>query len=92
MKEKNWHEIPIGGLITEPGKSREYKTGSWRAYKPVFIEEKCIHCFICFTFCPEPAIFHKDGKITGIDYDFCKGCGICAHECPKDAIEMKPEF
>jgi pyruvate ferredoxin oxidoreductase delta subunit len=22
------------------------------------------------------------------DFDFCKGCGICANECPKDAIEM----
>ncbi|MCD4842810.1 MAG: 4Fe-4S binding protein, partial [Methanosarcinales archaeon] len=20
--------------------------------------------------------------------DYCKGCGICANECPKDAIEM----
>jgi Pyruvate/2-oxoacid:ferredoxin oxidoreductase delta subunit len=23
-----------------------------------------------------------------IDMDYCKGCGICAHECPKGAIEM----
>ncbi|AKB45854.1 Pyruvate:ferredoxin oxidoreductase, delta subunit [Methanosarcina sp. Kolksee] len=22
------------------------------------------------------------------DYDYCKGCGICANECPADAIEM----
>jgi pyruvate ferredoxin oxidoreductase delta subunit len=20
--------------------------------------------------------------------DYCKGCGICAHECPRMAIEM----
>jgi pyruvate ferredoxin oxidoreductase alpha subunit len=26
-----------------------------------------------------------------IDYDFCKGCGICAAECPCGAIEMVPE-
>jgi pyruvate ferredoxin oxidoreductase delta subunit len=26
-----------------------------------------------------------------IDYDFCKGCGICAHECRAEAIRMKNE-
>lgn len=26
-----------------------------------------------------------------IDYDFRKGCGLCAHECPCGAIEMRPE-
>ena len=25
-----------------------------------------------------------------IDYDYCKGCGICAAECPCGAIEMVP--
>ena len=25
------------------------------------------------------------------DYDFCKGCGICAQECPCGAIDMIPE-
>jgi len=33
----------------------------------------------------------KDGKIVGIDLNHCKGCGICAHECPVDAIEMVEE-
>ncbi|MBN1352555.1 4Fe-4S binding protein [candidate division KSB1 bacterium] len=94
MTEKNWKEIPIGGTIVEPGTSTEYKTGSWRAYKPIWNEDKCTNCFLCFTFCPEPAILVKDGKITGIDYDFCKGCGICAKVCPDkvQAIEMVPEF
>ncbi len=27
----------------------------------------------------------------GIDYDFCKGCGICATECPCGAIDMIPQ-
>ena len=26
-----------------------------------------------------------------INYDICKGCGICAEECPSDAIEMVEE-
>jgi Pyruvate/2-oxoacid:ferredoxin oxidoreductase delta subunit len=29
--------------------------------------------------------------MLGIDYDHCKGCGICAEECPKDAIHMEEE-
>ncbi|MEO0115587.1 MAG: 4Fe-4S binding protein, partial [candidate division WOR-3 bacterium] len=25
------------------------------------------------------------------DYDFCKGCGVCASECPRNAITMEEE-
>jgi len=28
---------------------------------------------------------------ANVDYDYCKGCGICANECPANAIEMKRE-
>ena len=31
------------------------------------------------------------GERYEIDYDFCKGCGICVAECPCGAIEMVPE-
>jgi pyruvate ferredoxin oxidoreductase delta subunit len=31
------------------------------------------------------------GKFVGFDYDYCKGCGICAYECPKEAIKMVDE-
>ena len=30
-------------------------------------------------------------KEIEIDYDYCKGCGICAEECPADAIVMERE-
>ncbi|MFN4245581.1 MAG: 4Fe-4S binding protein, partial [Brevinematia bacterium] len=30
-------------------------------------------------------------KMLGFDYDYCKGCGICANVCPRNAIDMVSE-
>ncbi|MHC1605406.1 MAG: 4Fe-4S binding protein [Candidatus Methanofastidiosia archaeon] len=91
MKEKTWKEIPWGGLILEAGNAQEYHTGDWRVEKPIHDTEKCTDCMICWILCPDTAIIVKDKKIVGVDYDYCKGCGICVKECPFDAIEMVPE-
>jgi len=88
---KGWKEIPIGGMILEPGNSVKFKTGDWRAMKPVIDKSKCIKCLMCWTFCPEPAIIRHEDNSVDIDYDFCKGCGICAKVCPRKAITMVPE-
>ncbi|MGQ4913845.1 MAG: 4Fe-4S binding protein [Candidatus Asgardarchaeia archaeon] len=93
-KLKGWREIPIGGIIPEPGSSALYKTGSWRAIKPVIDLGKCKGCLICWIHCPEPAI--RQITVSGelkveINYDYCKGCGICANVCPFKAIDMVPE-
>lgn len=52
----------------------------------------CFECDNCYGVCPDNAI-KKLGKGKGyeIDYDYCKGCGICVVECPCGALEMKPE-
>ncbi len=93
MSEKGWREIPIGGVIEEAGNAAAYETGSWRTYRPIWNEEVCIHCLRCWVACPDPSILLSEGKVTGIDYDHCKGCGICSFECPTDpkTIEMKLE-
>ncbi len=81
-KEPGWKDLPIGGLIEKPGTSEAYKTGDWRTQRPVWDSEKCINCLICWIYCPDSAVIVEDGKVKGIDLDHCKGCGICAQECP----------
>jgi len=46
---------------------------------------------ICWIYCPDSSILVEDGKMIGFDYKHCKGCGICAAECPTKAIEMRDE-
>jgi len=52
----------------------------------------CFECDNCFGVCPDNAVMKlgSGGKYE-FDLDYCKGCGICAHECPCGAIEMIPE-
>lgn len=91
MTLKSWKDIPIGGVIADAGNSEEYETGGWRSRRPVMDMEKCTHCMLCWVYCPDGSIMTDDGKIEGIDLAHCKGCGICAHECPRDAITMVNE-
>ncbi|PWU54878.1 glutamate synthase [Micromonospora globispora] len=52
----------------------------------------CFECDNCYGVCPDNAI-RKLGPGLGfeIDYDYCKGCGLCVAECPAGAMEMVPE-
>jgi len=88
MKKLN---LKPGGIITEPGSTKHNKTGGWRALKPVWDKNKCNQCMICWQFCPDNAIPEKNGKRLETNLDYCKGCGICAEECPVKAIKMVQE-
>lgn len=105
-KLKTWQDLPAGGIITEAGNSASYETGTWRSRRPVWTAAACIHCLTCWVYCPEDAFKLIDGRtasgktrrmISGIDYFYCKGCGLCARECPvnrkgkKTALEMRQE-
>lgn len=81
-KGKTWRDVPIGGMILDPGNSAEYKTGSWRSYRPIRDPEKCNHCLQCWVYCPDFCVVVEDEKVVGIDLDYCKGCGICEKVCP----------
>jgi len=92
LKRKvGWKEKPIGGFITRAGSALENKTGSWRAFRPVIEEGKCIHCGLCAAYCPDNAIIFEEGKRKGVNLDYCKGCGICSKVCPVKAIKMEEE-
>jgi pyruvate ferredoxin oxidoreductase delta subunit len=45
---------------------------------------------LCWVLCPEGVIDKESGELE-IDMNYCKGCGLCAHECPKKAITMVRE-
>jgi NADPH-dependent glutamate synthase beta subunit-like oxidoreductase len=52
----------------------------------------CFECDNCYGVCPDNAVLKLGpGQRYQIDLDYCKGCGICASECPCGAIEMRPE-
>ena len=52
----------------------------------------CFECDNCYGVCPDNAVIkHGPGQRFSINYDYCKGCGLCATECPCGAIRMDPE-
>lgn len=53
----------------------------------------CFRCDNCYGICPDNAIMKLDpAKGYAINYDYCKGCGMCAQECPSGAIDMIDEI
>jgi len=66
-------------------------TGDWRTFRPVIDKEKCTKCSSCWAYCPEGVIYFDEKDEICIDYDYCKGCLICYHECPIEAISLERE-
>ena len=48
----------------------------------------CVDCDTCLVFCPDLAIYCREGDYL-VRTEYCKGCGICAEECPRGVIEME---
>jgi 2-oxoacid:acceptor oxidoreductase delta subunit (pyruvate/2-ketoisovalerate family) len=52
----------------------------------------CFECDNCYGVCPDNAVIKLGpGKRFQVNYDYCKGCGLCVAECPCGAIKMVPE-
>ena len=74
--------------ISWPMKGAGGNTGLWRTHRPVVDKQICNKCQFCWVYCPEAVI---DREEITIDYLYCKGCGVCARECPTGAIIMEKE-
>ncbi len=72
------------------------RTGSWRVERPVIDLSRCTPartgkhaCHLCWLYCPDSTVSKEIEPAINLEY--CKGCGICAEECPVGAIAMVPE-
>lgn len=90
----------LGGVNPAAGNSMENDLSASReGYVPVFHPEKCIHCGLCDSTCPDMVFrFEKkmvDGKENivnpGPDYRYCKGCLRCVSVCPVAALTREEE-
>jgi 2-oxoacid:acceptor oxidoreductase delta subunit (pyruvate/2-ketoisovalerate family) len=52
----------------------------------------CNECENCYIFCPDLSVIIDSGAVKyRINYDYCKGCGICIAECPRNALSVEKE-
>ncbi|MFX1375326.1 MAG: 4Fe-4S binding protein [Promethearchaeota archaeon] len=76
-------------------KDRRYLATMVSNYLPKINNEICTKCETCLKKCPMGAIYHKfpneldstDERMF-IDEDDCLGCGVCATNCPNNAIKL----
>ncbi len=52
---------------------------------------RCVFRDNCFHYCPDMAVRRVPGGYAVAD-EYCKGCGLCARECPTGSIAMQEEL
>ena len=87
-KAQHINDYPLGPSF-DSGFLADTNAG-WRTFRPEINDELCVKCLRCYLVCPDGTVFKEDNKMK-IDFDYCKGCGVCAYECPKKAIKMIKE-
>lgn len=87
MPHPYYRSNPISPWIPA-GISEERAEGERKA-RPVIDNAACTVCHLCILFCPDGAF--SGGESIGVDLRYCRGCGICAVECPKKAIRIEAE-
>jgi 2-oxoacid:acceptor oxidoreductase delta subunit (pyruvate/2-ketoisovalerate family) len=88
---KPWPELGVGGAVA-PDRAPRPATGGWRTgVRPSVDLSRCVNCLLCWLYCPDSSVLVDGVVFAGFDYEFCKGCEICAEMCPTGAIAMVPE-
>jgi len=77
---------------TPPGSPKRTRASMQAGAERCLATVSCTYCDVCQLLCPDLSITRspETGRIE-IDLAYCKGCGLCAHFCPKKAIEMVVE-
>jgi len=90
-----YENAPLGGANPHFGSTVSNDLSpSRQGYIPLFLEEKCIHCGLCDTTCPDMVFQFLPGEYRGkpsmlnrgLDYHHCKGCLRCVDVCPTGAL------
>ena len=86
---------PIGGRNPLFGSTVSSDLSPSReGYIPLYLPEKCIHCGLCDSTCPDMVFQFTPGEYRGkpammnrgLDYHHCKGCLRCVDVCPTGAL------
>ena len=90
-----YENAPIGGVNPHFGSTVSNDLSPSReGFIPLFLPEKCIHCGLCDTTCPDMVFQFLPGEYRGkpsmmnrgLDYHHCKGCLRCVDVCPTEAL------
>ncbi len=90
-----YKNAPLGGANPHFGSTVSNDLSPSReGFIPLFIPEKCIHCGLCDTTCPDMVFQFLPGEYRGkqammnrgLDYHHCKGCLRCVDVCPTEAL------
>ena len=95
-KPRRYEEAATGGVITCIGNIVTHDLSASReGWIPLFHPDRCIHCGLCDSTCPDMvfqfAVGEQGPVNRGLDYQHCKGCLRCVAVCPVQALTAVKE-